>query len=180
MPPKNKTKLTLYVDSDITEFVRQHGGQRRTDLLAGKVNVSAEVNDFLHRLMSEVTPETVGSQVARRKEELVLEIEAVDHQAEELLGFSTIEEWQADQVGRERSRSDVLSQKKQIREEIHAELWQTIETQFGKMRQGRSYKKRQNLAWLRTRFKHELRTLSVTPEETLARLERESRSPEVA
>ncbi len=191
MPPKNKAKVTLYVGMDVAEFIRNCGGYRSTDLSQGKVNVSAEVDNFLHELMAGIAPETLGLQLVHRKEELQMQMEDVDRQAHEIFGMSTIEEWHARYLEARRKKAQVNAEQMQIREDIHQKIWGRLSQEFSSAMKAqaslaRKHRKpqlttRTRVRWIERSFKKELRTLGISAPEALVRLEREQqRGPEVA
>ncbi len=174
----SKKTITLTIDDDVAEFIKRHGHHHRTDFAAGRVNVSSEVNDFLRRFMGRMTPEVIGYQLAHRKEDLKLQMEDVDKQAQEILGYSTIDEWLVEQIKGERKEADLIERKVQIREKVKTEIWTRIENDYGKMRRGQGFSRKADQSWL-VRFKRELRTLGLSRAEALRVLRGEDRSPEV-
>ena len=183
MPARNqgKGKLTLAMPIDILEFVKRHGGARRTDLAVGKVNTSEEVADFLHRLMAKVSPESVGHALAREKEELRLRMEQIDHEAQELFGVATIEEFLAREASKGRAEADVVKAQIAIRREVQDEKLGELQQAWDvRHRGGTTYDRRHEVSWAKSR-ERELRTLGMTPEEFVRRMARsKDRSPEVA
>lgn len=175
-----KVTITLSLPPDVARFIRTHGHARKTDLTIGRVNVSEEVANHIRRdLMTKVTPEVVGWELARRKEELKSEIEDVDRQARDLFGVSSIEEWIAREKDGERMEADVVqaqaSLRQQIKEEKFKELGELWRLYHAK---GNRPSRTSELAWAKGHVK-ELRLLQITPEEFLARMSRRDSSPEV-
>lgn len=163
----------------MADWIREFGGFQKTDLEAGRLNVSSEVNDFLRRLMEKLAPDVVGLRLADEKKEHELAIEAIDRQAQELFGVSTIDEWYAQHMDRQRTESQRQADQADLRQKTLAEIWTRIEERFMEFRVGGNYSQRSNLSWIK-QFRRELRTLNLTEEEALARLKREDRAPEVA
>ncbi len=177
---KRRRTTTLTVDDDVFTFIQTHGHHRVTDFAAGRVNVSAEFNEHMRRLMARVSPESIGFQLAREKVEMTLRIEAIDREVQELFGVSTIDEWLAQQGEAERKGLQQLQMQRKIRDEIQSELWERVRNDYGKMRGGR-FTLKADQSWMASRFKQELRTLNLTAVEALARVKKEiSRGPEVA
>jgi hypothetical protein len=184
MPLSRRDRIVGFrLEADVAEFVRIHGGARKTDLAAGKLNCSAEVNELIRaHLMSQVSPETIGYRLAREKEELRLAMEAIDHQAQELLGVSTIEEWIAREKDRQRSEGEVLEAQREIRVSVKTEIVEELKAAWSTRHDnGRAFKRDQDVAWARHRFQNQLRTLGWTPEEFVKRMQpAKDRVPEVA
>ena len=181
MPSARSHFKGFWLDGEVATFVRDHGKAKKTDLAAGRVNFSAEVNDFLRSLMSKVTPDTIGYALAREKEELRLRMEAIDHQAHELFGTSTIEEWIARARTKERSEADVVETQRSIREDVKGEIFEELRNAWHQRHSnGRAFKRDQDVAWARHRFQNQLRTMAWTPEEFVKRMQQRNRSPEVA
>jgi len=170
------------LDDDVADFIKSRGHARHTDLATGKINFSAEVNDFIRGLMGRVKPEAIGYSLVRRREELRLEIEAIDRQAQELLGVSTIDEWIAREKDRERSQADVLETQREIRDGVRSEILSELRQAWSVRHQdGRRFPRDKEATWAEHRFRRELKTLGMSPEEFVRRMQRESeRSPEVA
>ncbi len=177
---KRRRTTTLTVDDDVFTFIQTHGHHRITDFAAGRVNVSAEFNEHMRRLMAKVSPESIGFQLAREKVEMTLRIEAIDREVQELFGVSTIDEWLAQQGEAERKDLQQLQMQRKIRDGIQSELWERVRDDYAKMRGGR-FTLKADQSWMSSRFKQELRTLGLTAVEALARVKKEiSRGPEVA
>lgn len=175
-----KVTITLSLPSDVARFVRTHGHARKTDLTVGRVNISEEVAEFLrHNLMSKVTPEVLGWELARRKEELRSEIEDVDRQARDLFGVSSIEEWIAREKDGERMEADVVQAQATLREQIKEEKFRELGDLWRQYHSKGARPSRTNeIAWAKGHAK-ELRLLQITPEEFVARMGRHRDSPEV-
>lgn len=160
----------------MADFVSKVGKARRTDLVAGRVNFSAEVNDFIRSLMSKVKPEAIGYSLARRKEELRVQMDAIDAQAHELLGVTTIEEWVAREKAKSRSESQALEEQRGIRHSVKEEIAQELLAAWrARHENGNAYKRDQEVAWARHRFKNQLQTIGWSPEEFVKRMETEGR-----
>ncbi len=132
----------------------------------------------MRRFIGRVTPEAVGYQLAHEKEEISLRLEAIDREAEELFGISTIDEWVTQQAEVERKATQRVTKQREIREKVKTEIWDRIESDYREMRLGHGFGRRADQSWL-ARFKRELRTLDLSRAEALRMLRGEDRSPEV-
>jgi len=165
------------VPQDVASFIKRHGGARRTDLTIGKVNVSDEFGTWIrHSLMTKVSPEVVGWELARRKESLKLEIEDLDRQASDLFGVSTIEEWVAREKDGEAAEGEIVRAQRALRKQIRDEKLEELD-RLWKIRhdRGTHFTKSSETSWAKGHAK-ELRLLELTPEEYVARkLQQEAR-----
>ncbi len=149
--------------------------------MAGRVNFSAEVNDFIRSLMAKVKPEAIGYSLARRKEELLVQMDAIDAQAHELLGVTTIDEWVARERAKGKAEADVLEEQREIRGDARGKILTELVDAWGVRHQnGGSYTRTQETTWARHRFKHQLQTMGWSAEEFVERMQRQDRDPGVA
>lgn len=91
LDPEKRVTIHLVVPADLKELCDRYGGHRRTNVDLKRVNVSEVVRDFLYEYFAKLDGDARVRLLAKRKSELVREIESIDRESSKRWGVGVDE-----------------------------------------------------------------------------------------